>query len=319
MFVRRNIPWSWTLYYAWPSLLYFLAVDLTVYWQRDRIQQLHLDLPFEPISMMATALAIFLGFKNNEAYGRWWEARKIWGLAVNYSRAWARQVLTLMDSPEAEHVELSEFQKQLIYRHIAFIHALRIFLRSTSSFPQEETADEPVSARNDYRECRPFIDDDEFKQMKRSDNPPEVLMQMQGRGLQQARRRAWVSEYVLIQLDQTLVEFNNVQGRAERIKKTPLPRPYSYFQRVIVHVLGTLLPFGLVANMGWLMVPLSFVVSFVFLALDLIGSRTEDPFENRVDDTPLSAISRTIERNMREALGEKDLPAPLEPERGVLL
>lgn len=318
MFVRRDIPWTWTLYYAWPSMTYFLVLAGTVYALRRTIDQAGLEIPFEPVTIMATALAIFLGFKNNEAYSRWWEARKIWGLAVNYSRAWARQVLTLCTAPENDREELAAFQRQLIYRHLAFINALRVYLRSTKSYPLEDTEDEPGGHRNDYDECARYLDEEEFERMWRADNPPDALLQMQGRSLRTARDRNWLSEYMLVHLDQTLVELNHVQGRSERIKKTPLPRTYSYFTRVIVHIHGTLLPFAFVAALGWIMIPLSFLVSFVFLSLDLIGSRTEDPFENRVDDVPLSALTRTIERNLEEALGEQVLSSHLPAQQGVL-
>jgi putative membrane protein len=319
MLVRRNVPWKWTLYYAWPSLAYFLGVSVSVYLLRRTIHRFDLAIPFEPVMIMSTALAIFLGFKNNEAYGRWWEARTIWGLAVNFSRAWTRQVLTLLDAPPDEHEELQKFQRSLIDRHLAFVNALRVFLRSTSSFPQEETPDEPVSADNNYADCRQYLDDGDYSRLLRADNAPESLIQAQGRALREGRNRGWMTDFVLVQLDQTLVELNHVQGRSERIKKTPLARPYSYFQRLIVYVHGTLLPFAFVTDTGWLMIPLSCTVSFVFLTLDLIGARIEDPFENRADDTPLSSLTRTIERNALDALGEKPLPPRVQPEQGVLL
>ncbi len=300
-------------------MLYFLVVATGVFILRRSVDQLNLEIPFQPVMIMATALAIFLGFKNNEAYGRWWEARIIWGLAVNYSRAWARQVLTLIQAPNDQREDLATLQRRLVYRHLAFIHSLRVFLRTNKSFAQEDTSDEPGSAMNDYEICRQFLSEAEYDAVFASANPPETLIQAQGRDLREAYERGWFTDIIWMQLDQTLVELNHVQGRSERIKFTPLPRPYSYFQRLIVHVLGTVLPFAFVATTGWLMIPLSFIVSFIFLALDLIGSRTEDPFEDRVDDTPLSTISRTIERNLRAALGETDLPPELKPQRGVLL
>lgn len=317
MLVRRNIPWTWTLYYAGPSMAYFLAVSSTVYLLRRTVDRLNLEIPFEPVVIMGTALAIFLGFKNNEAYNRWWEARQVWGLAVNYSRAWARQALTLLEARPDEAGELRDFQRRLVLRHLAFINALRVFLRDTKSYPQEDTSNEPLSPDNDYGDCRPYLPDDEASLLD-AENPPEAILQAQGRDLRAARCRGWASDFVLVQLDTTLVELNHVQGRAERIKKTPFPRPYSYFQRLIVHVHGTLLPLACVTEIGWLMIPVSCAVSFVFLALDLIGARIEDPFENRVDDTPLSSLSRTIERNLLATLGEPRLPPTLEPERGVL-
>ncbi len=319
MFARRNIPWTWTLYYAWPSMLYFLVLSTGVYlWRRDASHP-DFEIPFEPVTIMATALAIFLGFKNNEAYNRWWEARSIWGFAVNYSRAWARQVLTLLTAPDEERPQLQAFQRKLVYRHLAFINALRVYLRSTVSFPLEDTAGEPGRPQNHYDACRRFLDADEFDRLWHADNPPDLLLRLQGQDLRAARNRGWLaSDFTLVQLDQTLVHLNNVQGGSEHIKKTPLPRPYSYFTRVIVYLHGTLMPFAFVTRLGWMMIPLSLLVSFVFLALDLIGSRTEDPFENRVDDVPLSALSRTIERNLEEALGETKLPPSIQPDQGVL-
>jgi putative membrane protein len=277
-----------------------------------------LKLPAEPIVIMGTALAIFLGFKNNEAYSRWWEARQIWGLAVNFSRAWARQVLTLLAAEPAERDQLRDMQRRLIRRHIGFIYALRVFLRTTESFPLEDTGQEPGGDGHDYDQCRKFISEADFEAMRRSDNPPDVLLQLQGTELRIARDRNWLSDYLLGHLDQTLVELNHVQGRSERIKKTPLPRPYSYFTKVFVRIHGTLLPFAIGAPIGWAMIPLSMAVSFVFLSLDLIGSRTEDPFENRVDDVPLTSLARTIERNLEQILGESPLPLAIKPERGVL-
>ena len=318
MFVRRDIPWTWTFFYAWRSLAYFALVSTGVYLLRSTFKSVDLQIPFEPIVILGTALAIFLGFKNNEAYSRWWEARTIWGLGVNFSRAWARQVLTLLAAEPGEQDELRAMQRRLIRRHIAFIHALRVFLRTTESFPLEDTEEEPGGGGHDYDQCQKFISAEDFQAMRRSDNPPDALLQIQGQELRTARERGWVSEYMLAHLDQTLVEFNHVQGRSERIKKTPLPRPYSYFTRVFVQIHGTLLPFAFGPTVGWVMIPISMAVSFVFLSLDLIGSRTEDPFENRVDDVPLSAISRTIERNLEQILGESPLPPVLQPQHGVL-
>ncbi|WP_152099331.1 bestrophin family protein [Lacipirellula parvula] len=318
MFVRRDIPWSWTFYYAWPSLFYFALVSSGVYVSRTRFKTLDLEIPLEPVLIMGTALAIFLGFKNNEAYSRWWEARSIWGLGVNYSRAWARQVMTLLSAEPGEREELQAMRRRLIRRQIAFIYALRVYLRTIESFPLEDTEEEPGEAGHDYDQCRKFISDEDFRAMRRSDNPPDALLQIQGQDLRAARDRNWLSDYLLVQLDQTLVELNHVQGRSERIKKTPLPRPYSYFTRVFVRIHGTLLPFAISAAFGWIMIPLSMTVSFVFLSLDLIGSRTEDPFENRVDDVPLTSLARTIERNLEQVLGESPLPPVIQPDHGVL-
>jgi putative membrane protein len=213
---------------------------------------------------------------------------------------------------------LKALQTQLVYRHIAFVHALRVFLRAASNWPQEGGR-ELVMASNRYQDALNLLDRQEGKAFCEADNPPNYLLHKQGEDLRGARDRGWMTEYVFVHLDRTLVEFNHIQGRCERIKQTPLPRPYSYFQRMFVHIHGTLMPFAFVQQLHWVMIPLSLIISFVFLTLDLVAARTEDPFENRIGDVPLSALSRNIEITLREQLGESKLPPKPAPVDGVLL
>ncbi len=122
MLIQRNLKWSVILQYTWKSLLYYLILSVTVYLLHDHFTVFHLHLPFSTITAMSTALAIFLGFKNNNAYDRWWEARIVWGLLVNYSRAWTREIITMIiSSYEEEAAEVRTLQHRLVYRHIAFV------------------------------------------------------------------------------------------------------------------------------------------------------------------------------------------------------
>jgi putative membrane protein len=278
-----------------------------------------LSLPFNAVATLSTALAIYLGFKNNSAYDRWWEARKIWGLLVNYSRAWAREILAF---PVAGHAldqsALAEWKQRLIYRHIAFVHALRVFLRVKHSYNDNGVV-ELIEESNQYEDLQDFLSPEEYAQTLSKKNPPNYLLQRQSEDLQLALQQGWLSDYRLVRLDETLTEFNNHQGRSERIKNTPFPRAYSFFSRVFVHIHGTLIPLAFVEEIGWFNIPLSLLINFVFLALDYIGERTEDPFENRMDDTPLTAISITIEENLKEMLGDHSLPAKPVPVEGVVM
>ncbi len=318
MITRKNLDPKLIIFYSWKSLLYFLFIAITVY-VLDQFSSLKmsLEIPFYTIAAFSTALSIFLGFNNNQAYDRWWEARKIWGLAVNYSRAWARQVTTLITSDDpSEAKELKAFQERLVYRHAAFVHALRVFLRKKHDYAPDIA--EYKEAENDYVSTKPLLGEHEFKVFCQMDNPPNYLNQLQGEDLKRAAKKGWLTEYRHVQMDQTLVEFNNIQGRAERIKNTPMPRPYTYFSTLFVFIHATLLPFAFVSELGWVMIPVSFIISFVFLCLDRIGERTEDPFENRIDDTPMTALSETIERNVREMYGERTFPEKTEWTEGYV-
>ena len=88
-----------------------------------------LRIPWQPIAVVGTAVAFYLGFKNNQSYDRVWEARKVWGAIVNSSRAWGSYVSGFVteqfaneDVPEKE---IQAIHKTLVYRHIAWLYALR--------------------------------------------------------------------------------------------------------------------------------------------------------------------------------------------------
>lgn len=149
-------------------------------------------------------------------------------------------------------------------------------------------------------------------------NPPNYLLLNQGVELRKGYEKGWLSDYRFVRLGETLNEFHNHQGMCERIKNTPFPRPYSFFSRVFVFIHGTLVPFAFIEELGPYNIPLSLLINFVFLSLDQIGERTEDPFENRQDDTPLTSISLTIEENLKEMLGDSNLPVKPPPVHGVV-
>ncbi|MFD1187726.1 bestrophin family protein [Pontibacter rugosus] len=319
MLVHRNLSWRAILHYTWKSLLYYFLLALFVYLVHDHYEVAYLSMPFNTVTALSTALAIFLGFKNNNAYDRWWEGRKIWGLLVNYSRAWAREVITMiMPEDEQDTAAVRDLQQRMVYRHIAFVHALRVFLKKKHSY-NETDQEEIYEEANDYKDTEAFLMASEYKAFCHKNNPPNFLLELQGEDLQRAFRRGWISDYRFVKLEETLVEFNNIQGRSERIKNTPFPRQYSFFSRVFVFIHASLLPFAFIHEMGLATIPVSFIISFVFLALDMVGERTEDPFENRLEDVPLTALSLTIETNLKEQWGDKNFPAKPKNKEGIVL
>ncbi len=309
MIVARNLKLKMILHYTWRQLLYYLILSTTIWVLHDYFELVFFNIPSYTIAALGTALAIFLGFKNDHAYDRWWEARKIWGLMVNYSRAWARQATTLVFSPQKEDRDVADFQVKLVYRHIAFVNALRVFLRRKHAY-NETRQTELFEEENDYADTKPFLALEEYEEFRKQDNPPNYLLQKQGEDLKWAFQRGWLSDFRFMKMEETLVDFNDIQGMSERIKNTPLPRQYTYFSRIFVLIHCTLLPMVFISELGWKTIPIAMAVSFVFLALDLIGERTEDPFENRLEDTPLTSLSITIETNLKEQLKEHSANFP---------
>jgi putative membrane protein len=268
-------------------------------------------LPFSVAAILGSALAIFIAFRNNSAYGRWWEARTIWGGIINSSRAFARQIIANADNAAASGKVTAEqaeaYKREIVYRTIAFAHALRLHLR------RQTTAEE-------YRHLLPA---DEFAALQTKQNPPNILLQTQGIRIKEGVRAEVLGPFDNISLEPTLASLNNHQGACERIKNTPLLRQYDFFTRLFLVVFIVLLPFCLVGdfqkiNLPQLMPVISVLLAFVFATMGKVGEVNEDPFENRITDIPMTAMCNTIERDLKEMLGETDLPAKLLPEDGYL-
>ncbi len=308
MIVRRHLKLSIIASITWRAVLFFLAAGLVAAALADRFDLRKDLIPPSAVSALSTALAIFLAFRNSSAYDRWWESRKLWGALINSSRAFARQVMTFTTG-EWAHKEfgkerLSEMRRTLVYRQIAFAHALRLMLRGQQA---------------EYRETlAPFLTADELERVVASTNAPAMIIELQAETLRDAHHERIIDNFRHVQIDSTLNAFTDVEGGCERIKNTPLPRPYDYYPRIFLWLYSILLPLSLAHHLRWWTPAISVPISFLFLVLSNIGRNTEDPFENRIQDIPLTALCRTIERNLREALGEKDLPPPLQPVDGFL-
>lgn len=258
--------------------------------------------PHVPLALYGSAIGVILGFRNNSSYGRWWEARTLWGAIVNNSRSFSRQVVTGMRANEEDHGALSEMQHRLVYHQIAYVHALRQQLRGLDPMP----------------ELAPFLTEAEIGALAGHKNVALSLQTEMGIMVQRCEALGWINPLQWQALDHSLNDLADAQGGSERIKNTPMPKQYDYFPQLFVHLYCFLLPLAMVGNLGWFTPLGSSLVAFIFLALDKIGRDLEDPFDNTVYDIPLRAITTTIETNLRQMLGETTLPEAEKPVRGVL-
>ncbi len=311
MIVRKNLKFSKIIQVSWKSLLSYAIIGASAFLLYDHFEFKQFTIPFAVVGTLGTALAIILGFRNSASYDRWWESRKIWGGIVNTSRTLGRQVTTLISDnfkdDTVHEVKMSQIQKTLIYRHIAWINALRLQLRK----------------QDKWEELKSYISEKEYKWLLDRKNKATQIVQLQAEELRKLRDEHYMEDFRFIQFDNTLTELYNLQGKAERIKNTPLPRQYDYFPKIFMSLFILLLPFGLIETLSdqgisWLVIPLTMAVGYVFLVIRKIGELNEDPFENKITDTPISALCRTIEIDLREMLKETELPESLKPIDGYL-
>lgn len=310
MIVKRNFNPLRVVQYVKAEMTFAIIATMGAF-VLHHFQLTSLTLPFSIAAILGSALAIFIAFRNNSSYGRWWEARTLWGGIVNSSRVFARLIITFTDShahqPNYDKARSEAFKKEMIYKAIAWVHALRLHLRK----------------QNDWSEIKPFVSTAEFEALTSTQNKPNLVQLLIGKSIYKAMANGTLGGFDSFQMEGQLLALTNYQGGCERIKNTPLLRQYDFFTRLFLYTFMLLLPFALMADFAKingeiLMIPVSLIISFVFAIIGKVGEVNEDPFENRITDVPLTALCNTIERDLREMLGEQELPAKLEPQNGFL-
>ncbi|MGZ5183421.1 MAG: bestrophin family protein [Ramlibacter sp.] len=273
----------------WRSLLGTTLLAIAVTWTQGTLWGHKITIGAIPFTLMGLPLAIFLGFRNNAAYDRYWEGRKQWGELVLRSRNLARQCLSLIDGGDA--------RERMIRRGIAYAHALRHRLRRSDPGP----------------DVAPWLDKDEWERVRALPNLPHALMLGMGADLQGCLRERRLEPALVPAIDASLSAMTGVAAACERIHGTPIPFSYALLLHRTAYLYCVLLPFGLVDAIGDLTPLVTLLVAYTFFGLDAIGDEIEEPFGISDHDLPLEAICRTIEIDLRSALGDTRLPPPLLP------
>ncbi len=288
------------LYWQWRAVLLFLAGGTVAASVWTLVPALHwLILPMPPLAVVGAALGIFVSFRTNSAYARWWEGRQLWGRMINVSRHFGTQVLCYLPA------DANELKRRLVHRHVAYVHALRCLLRL-----QDPLRDEGF--------LRALPDDPE--RYRGQSNVTHALVHQQALDLVAAVEAGRLHELRMQSLDRSLEEVLAVQGGCERIKKTPMPRGYGFIAERLIWSYGLLFPFALVEEIGWLVVPINVLVCLSFTLISEAGRVLEDPFTLFWNGLPLQNMSMTIERNLGERLGDEALvEIPTVDANGILM
>lgn len=328
MYTGKDFSIQTIWHFARKNLYITFFLSLTIVLLYKFLNFKFLAIPFIPVASVGTAVAFYVGFKNNQAYDRLWEARKLWGGITNSSRNFSAQILALIDDKEVA--------KDLLYRHIAYINVLRLQLRKTIPWAtSKENLHQNFSSER--LELELFEEgllkilshngkEQYFEVMKSKNNAASFLLQIQIASLTKLKKEKKIDEYEHSDLVKHINEFFNLQGGCERIKTTPLFRQYSIFSRIFVVIFITLVPFGLIKELStigfwgiWLTIPFSLLISWVFFTMEQIGEFSENPFDNSINDIPISAICVNIEIDIKEMLGEANLPQKMNPQNNILL
>jgi putative membrane protein len=289
------------LAWQWKAVVVFVLVSVGMALVHFHVHP-GAKLPALPLAVVGGALGIFVSFRTNSAYARWWEGRQLWGKLVNVSRVFCSQALAYLP-PDGEGRAVAV---RMIRRHIAYVHALRAVLRV-----QDAMTDADVVA---------FLSEDEKSALRGESNINHALCHRNVEDVALALRKGWIDSNQLLAFDESLRTVMDVQGGCERIKKTPLPRGYAFIAERLIYAFSVLLPLATIAELGWWVVPVNTLVCLSFMLINETGRVLEDPFTMFWNGLPLMALSRTIEVNLRQRLGETDLPPiPGPSKQGVLM
>jgi putative membrane protein len=332
MYTKRRYGFWMTFNWSKKPFIYgslYASAITTLYVLCKNLWDINISVNWQPLGVLGIAVAFYLGFKNNASYDRTWEARKIWGGIVNSSRTFGAAVCSFIIGKHQ-----SQIQKELIYRHIAWLTALRYQLRLEREWEHTEYRLNgkyaPIICEQYFEnledEVKNFISDDEFLIYKGKTNIATQILHKQALRLQELKNDGYIEDFRHMEFHRLISEFFNDQGRSERIKNFPFPRQYASVAIWIALIFSLLIPFGLLNVFEtegqiapWLSIPFSGLLIWIFFLMEMIGDFSENPFEGTYNDVPISSISRAIEIDLREMINDTDIPKPIKGENGFLM
>ncbi|OYW75651.1 MAG: multidrug transporter [Verrucomicrobia bacterium 12-59-8] len=323
LWTRRSIYWLLVIGCV-PVVLYQIAG-----WK-------WMAIPWTVVALLGTATAFIVGFKNTQTYNRTWEARQIWGGILNHSRAWAVMSRDFLRGRPQE-------ARALVSRHIAWLTALRYQMRDGRVWENLHLAHNS-EYRRQYRvpeldtplqdELARHLVADELLSILATKNRAAQIMSLQSAALAKLAAEGALEPLYHLEMQRAVRDHFDHQGRSERIKNFPYPRQFATINTFFIRLFCFLLPFGMLrefdalndrvaglmhGHMVWLVIPFSLLLSWVYVSLEQVGESTENPFEGGANDVPISQMSRAIEIDMLEMLGDTKLPPAIQPQNNILL
>ena len=252
-------------------------------------------LSLAPFTLLGLALSIFLGFRNNACYQRWWEARQQWGQLIAETRSFMRDLRAVVPDHAGQAQRLGR-------RTVGFAHALRCQLRGEPAEP-----------------ARAWLPEAEWASLASLRGKPSEILNIQAREIGAAFRAGQITDIVYRIFSQHLTVMGNIQAACERLQSTPTPFAYTLLLHRTAWLFCLLTPIGIVSTLGWMTPFATVVLAYAFFGLDALGQELQEPFERTANAVPLDALVRIIEISVLEALGDADVPQPLHPKGFVLL
>jgi putative membrane protein len=255
-------------------LIYTTTLSFLVSWY-----DLHFISTLTMHQLLGIVLGLFLVFRTNTAYDRWWEGRRLWGLMVNNTRNLSFKIHAYLDIKDK--AERLWFAQMICNLTISFKDSLRgrVNLEDLDIVDQETT-----------------------NALEKAKHVPNIISSMLYNRVTGLFKSGRITGDQLITLDRELKEFSDIIGGCERIKNTPIPFSYSMYIKKFIFIYLLTLPIGLVGDEGYITIPIVILITYVLLGVELIAEEIEDPFGKDSNDLPTDELSGKIKENVKEIL-----------------
>ncbi|MBA9076057.1 MULTISPECIES: bestrophin family protein [Rufibacter] len=254
-------------------------------------------------SVLGTGISLLLAFNLNQSYERWWEARIVWGAIVNDSRSLLLELKAYISPEKMEDPSIMATFRKIGFRQIAWCYSLGQSLRK-----EDATA-----------HLHQFLPEQELAYIQDKMNKPLSLQVLHMQDLNQLFQHQALNQMQQTQVASTVVRLVDSMGKAERINTTVFPATYSMFIHFFIYLFLVILSVTLVEAIGIYEIPVLTAVASTFFLVEKTARHIQDPFRNKPTDTPVTAIARTIEINLKQILDEKEVPQPLQPDGYFLM
>lgn len=271
--VMRTLTPALIFMAVFSAALTFLLIDVLRFHEND----FHTTISMH--SLLGIVLGLFLVFRTNSAYDRWWEGRKQWGSMVNNTRNLAHKLAAFLD--EKDHENRQWFAIMIPN----FVVSVREHLRKGVNVTDLEVADQNF-----------------LSQLEGVKHIPNRLSTMMYKRAGKLYETKVITGDHLFVIDKELKEFSDILGACERIKNTPIPYSYTMYIKQFIFIYIITLPFAFVSTSGYITVPIVVLITFVLLSVELIAEEIEDPFGRDINDLPTDELSEKIKVNVREIL-----------------
>lgn len=258
MLLNKAIPVKFILNKIKFEIVYVSVIAMGVYFFTLRFKPMIPDMPLAIPAFLGTAISVILSFKLSQSYDRWWEARKIWGSIVNDSRSFVLQLQSFVKQGNEDAI------KRMALRHIGWCHSLGQGLRGLDPLAKPDA----------------YVGAEELEALRGHHNKPLALLQQNALDIARLREKEQLDLFSQVQINNTLVNFSNWMGMAERIKNTVFPATYQLFLHFFIYIFVITLCIALRNIESRFEIPLLLVISSAFFLLEKSATHLQDPFSN---------------------------------------